>query len=401
MSSAIPPATSPVGPLAVLRSPQAAWVLAASLVGRLPLGAAPLALLVFARESMTLTAAGLLVGGYTAGVAIGGPALARAADRWRQPPVMWLAVAVSSAGFLGVMFAPALPFAVLAAFCAGLGAPPFEPGLRVLWRDILPDALVQSAYTLDIAVQELIFVVGPLLTLGAVGAGGPRAGVGAAALAQLAGVAWFVAAPAVRTWRGVPAVRHWAGPLRSVRLRVLLIAVLFVGTGLGSFIVAVTAYAETVRSGSWSGWLLAAQGVGALIGGLVWARLAPADNPRRLPRIALLMAVAYLPLLVRGDPAVMLALVAVSGLALPPLLTDTFLSVDRTAPEGTAAEAFAWVATAFSVGSAAGSALTGILLDATANLVAGFAVTPVLVLLASLTFALAPPARTAKPHPAA
>jgi predicted MFS family arabinose efflux permease len=381
---------SHAGPIAVLRSPQAARVLTASLVGRLPLGAAPLALLVFARETMTLAAAGLLVGGYTAGVAVGGPALARAADRWRQPPVMWVAVTVSSLGFLAVLSGPVLWVAVLAAVCAGLGSPPFEPGLRVLWRDLLPEGLVRSAYTLDIAVQEMIFVVGPLVTLAAVGFAGPRAGVAAAALVQFAGVVWFVSAPAVRDWRGVPAPRHWAGPLRSVRMRVLLVAILFVGTGVGSFIVAVTAYAETVRSSSWAGWLLTAQGVGALIGGLWWARLALADNPRRLPRIAMVMAAGYLPLLIQPNPAAMLFLVGICGLALPPLLTDTFLSVDQTAPEGTAAEAFAWVATAFSVGSAAGSALTGVLLDASGSPTAGFAVAPLAVLLGAAAFALAP-----------
>lgn len=378
------------GPVAVLRAPQAARVLTASLVGRLPLGAAPLALLVFARETMSLAAAGLLVGGYTAGVAVGGPVLARAADRWRQPPVMWLAVAVSSAGLLIVLSGPALPVVVLAAGLAGLGAPPFEPGLRVLWRDILPVALVRPAYTLDIAVQEMIFVVGPVVTLGAVALAGPGAGLVAAGLAQLVGVVWFVSAPAVRLWRGVAAPRHWAGPLRSARLRVLLVGVFFVGAGLGGFIVAVTAYAETVRSSSWAGWLLAAQGLGALIGGLVWARLAVPDNPRRLPVIAAVMAAGYLPLMIQPDPLVMLLLVAISGMALPPLLTDTFLSVDRTAPEGSAAEAFAWVATAFSVGSAAGSALTGTLVDAAGGAGVGFAAVPLAVALGALTFAVAP-----------
>jgi predicted MFS family arabinose efflux permease len=380
------------GPVAVLSSPQAARILGASLIGRLPLGSAPLALLVFSRETMTLAAAGLLIGAYTIGVAVGGPILARAADRWRQPPVMWVAVTASSVGLLLVSTGPVLPLAIAAAALAGLGAPPFEAGLRVLWRHILPESLVRPAYTLDIAVQEMIFVVGPLVTLGAVAVGGPRSGLFAAGAAQLLGVVWFVSAPAVRGWRGVSATRHWAGPLRSPRLRVLLVAILFVGTGLGSFIVAVTAYAEAGRSGSWAGWLLAAQGVGALVGGLGWTRLTLPDNQRRLPWIAAVMAAGYLPLLLQPAPPVMLVLAAVCGLSLPPLLTDTFLSVDRTAPAGTAAEAFAWVATAFSVGSAAGSALTGSFVDATGSPTIGFAVAPLTILLAAVTFALAPPA---------
>ena len=61
---------SHAGPMAVLKSPQAARVLTASLVGRLPLGAAPLALLVLARETGSLAAAGLLVGAFGLGVAL-------------------------------------------------------------------------------------------------------------------------------------------------------------------------------------------------------------------------------------------------------------------------------------------------------------------------------------------
>ena len=123
------------GLLAVLKAAQVARLLAASLVGRVPLASAPVALLLFARESWSIGAAGLLVGVYTVGLAVGGPVLARIADRWRQPPVMCAAVAVSTAGFV-TLAAADLPLgaAAVAALLAGAGAPPFEAGLRVLWR---------------------------------------------------------------------------------------------------------------------------------------------------------------------------------------------------------------------------------------------------------------------------
>ncbi|MGI5215799.1 MFS transporter [Plantactinospora sp. CA-290183] len=382
------PAPSDTSALAVLRTPQTARVLAASLLGRIPLGAAPLALLVFARETMTLTLAGLLVGAYTAGMAVGQPLLGRLADRWRQPPVMWLGVAVSTAGFALVAAGLARPLTVLAAVLAGLGAPPFEACLRVLWRDLLPEKQVHTAYTLDTATQEIIFVAGPVLTLGAVGVAGPTGGLAAAALCQAVGTAWFTTAPAVRRWRGVPAVRHWAGPLRAGRLGVILGALVLVGAGIGSVAVAATGYAEASGGRSWAGWLLAAQAVGALAGGLLYVRSATARRHGTLPRAAAVMALGYLPLLLTPDPPVMLALMALSGLALPPLLTITFVTIDQVAPDGTAAEAFAWAATAFSVGSAAGSALTGPLLDHTGNVTAGFAIAPVAVALACGILAL-------------
>jgi hypothetical protein len=71
------------------------------------------------------------------------------------------------------------------------------------------------------------------------------------------------------------------------------------------------------------------------------------------------LTAGFLPLAATPGPVPMAVLLAVSGLALPPLLTAVFLTADRLAPAGTVAEAFAWVATAFAVGSAVGSAVTG------------------------------------------
>jgi len=366
----------------VLRAPQAARVLAASLIGRLPLGSTPLALLVFARSTMSLALAALLVACFTFGVAIGGPALARAADRWRQPPVLWLAATGSTLGYAAVIIGP-VPVQILGAALAGLGAPPFEAGLRVLWRDLLPAAAVPSAYTVDIAAQELIFVLGPLITAGAVGLLGAAGGLVTAATAQLAGAAWFATAQVVRRWRGEAAHRHWLGALRSGQLRVILVAIVLVGSAVGCVIVAATAYAETRGSTASAGVLIAAQAGGALIGGLSYTRLRP-RRPWRLPWIAAVMAVSYAPLVATPAPTAMLALLVLSGLGLPVLLTVGFLTVDAVAPAGTAAEAFAWVGTAFAVGSALGSALTGAVLDDSGVLAAGFVVAPVALALSAL-----------------
>ena len=97
---------------------------------------------------------------------------------------------------------------------------------------------IETAYTLDVTVQELIFVVGPLVTLAAVAGFGARGGLIATALLQVAGTLWFATTPAVRRWRGQAAPRHWAGPLRSAKMRLLLATTVLVGAGVGSIAVA-------------------------------------------------------------------------------------------------------------------------------------------------------------------
>jgi hypothetical protein len=200
---------------------------------------------------------------------------------------------------------------------------------------------------------------------------------------QILGTVGFSTAPAVRRWRGAAAVRHWAGPLRSGRLRVLLAATVLVGFAVGANTVAVTNYTEVAGAPSESGWLLAAQAFGALLGGIAFARRQPKNLPRLLPLIVLLLAIGYLPILSVGPLPVMVGCLVLSGLTLPPMLTSVFITTDRVAPAGTAAEAFAWVATAFSVGSALGSAVDGALLGGTRMVLAGFLLAPLVILVAA------------------
>ncbi|SNY41984.1 MFS transporter [Paractinoplanes atraurantiacus] len=372
--------TVSTGARAVLRRPFVPLVLTASQIGRLPLGASPLALLLFARESVSLAAAGALVAVFTAGMAAGAPALARAVDRWRQPPVLYGSALVSAAGYVLVVLGDGhLGVIAAGAALAGLGTPPMEACLRALWPDLVPPSAVHAAYALDVALQEVIFVAGPLVTLAAVALGGPAAGLLTAAVLQLAGVVAFVRAPAVRRWRGRPARRHWLGPLREHRLAVMVAGIACAGAAVGSIPVVLTGYAEAAGDRSLTGWLLAAQAGGALVGGLLYTRATP-GGPRRLPLLAAWFAAGYLPLLIAPGPVPMAILLAVSGLMLPPLLTAVFLTADRLAPEGTAVEAFAWIMTAFSVGSALGAAVAGPLTDLGAR--HGFAFAPVAAVVA-------------------
>jgi len=364
----------------VLRAPQVPLVLIASQVGRLPLAAAPLALLLYARQSVSLAVAGIVVAVFTAGMAAGAPFLARSVDRWRQPPVLYGSASLSAAGYLIAAFSAGHPAQLLAgAALAGIGTPPLEACLRALWPDLVPPADITAAYALDIALQEVIFVAGPLVALAAVAAAGPAAGLLTAAALQLGGVAAFANAPVVRGWRGTPAHRHWAGPLRIPRLAVLVLGVICTGAAVGSIPVVLTGYAEASGDRALTGWLLACQAMGALAGGLLYTRAKPGGRSR-LPVLAACFALGYVPLLLVPAPGWMALLQAVSGAGLPPLLTACFLTADRLAPPGTAVEAFAWIFTAFTVGSATGAALAGPLTDQSIR--TGFAFAPLVSLLA-------------------
>ena len=354
--------------LRVVRSRHAPRLLGSSLLGRLPTGMVALALVLLVRERGGGYAfAGVLAGVYAGGTAVGGPLLARLIDWTRQAPVLVGSALASAAGLaLLAGFDPhRRALAVLGAAVAGLATPPLEPSLRALWPAVLPDQdALHSAYALDAALQEVIFVAGPLLVLAGIAVGGPAGGVLAAALFGIAGAVLFATTGPSRDWRAVPTRRHWAGPLRSAPLRQLLAAVALVGATVGGFSVTITAYSEQAGVRSLAGWLIAANAFGALASGLFYStRTPPADPARRLRLLVAALALGYAPLALTLPPAGMAPLAVLSGLALPPLLTCTFILVDRLAPDGTVTEAFAWVVTAFLIGSSIGSAVAGTLAD--------------------------------------
>ncbi len=376
------------GARAVLESPGVPRALSTALLGRMPSGSGPLALLLYARgNGLSIAQAGVLVAVFAAGTAIGSPVLARAADRLSQPPVLIASAVVSTAGFLLLSLAGTgvLGIALVAALLAGFGAPPLEACLRALWPNLLKAHLVPAGYALDVASQELIFVIGPVITLAAVSVAGSDGGLLAAAGLQLVGAVGFATSGASRAWRGAAGVRHWLGPLREHRLVLLLVGVVLTGAALGGTTVSVAAYAEAAGNASWAGWLLAVQAIGALAGGLAYSRWAPPDGMRLLPVFAAAFCLAYVPLILTPPVGIAMLLMPLSGFALPPLLTAVFLLVDRLAPIGTVTEGFAWVATAFLIGSAAGSAAAGALIAAT-SIRAGFCIAPVCGLLAAALF---------------
>ncbi len=344
------------------------FLFAANLLGRLPNGMGTLAVALFLRaggDSYALV--GALTAIYALATALGGPLLGRMVDRAGQPRVLVVSAAGSAVGFVLLALAGAdRPVAAgLTVVLAGALSPPLEPCLRSLWPDVLPDAeTVATAYALDAALQEVVFVAGPLLVVGVGAVLDPTAALYAIAALTRGGTVVFAVAGPVRRWQPVPREPDWAGPLRAARLRVLLVGLFGVGLALGVINIAFVAYADADGRSGLAGVLIGANAFGALIGGLTYgARGRPGSPSSRLPLLFGLLSLGYWPLILAPAPAPMAALAVVSGLFLAPTLACGFVVIGDVAPTGTVTEAFAWVVTTFIVGSAVGSAVAGPLLE--------------------------------------
>jgi hypothetical protein len=261
------------------------------------------------------------------------------------------------------------PFLALVGLAAaiGLATPPLGACLRTLLPGLLPDAgAVRAAYAVEATASELTWVSGPPLALG-LGAlwstGGALLFAGAV---LLIGTAAFAVQPASRAWqpdRGAPRTR--GGSLSAPAMRTLVIVLLAVGALFGAVEVAVAAAADGLGAAAAAGPLLGIWGAGSLLGGMLAVRLGGgAHSAAGLALVLVALTAGHLLLVpAAGSVLALAAVLLVAGAAIAPTYATVYAMVDRAAPEGTATEAFAWLATAVAIGASSGSALAGALAE--------------------------------------
>ncbi|MFJ4679005.1 MFS transporter [Kitasatospora sp. NPDC088783] len=378
--------TNHTGLTGVLCTPHVPRMILAALMGRLPTSVAPLAILVLATTSgASYTRAGCLAAAYGIACALGQPLLGRWADhRGMRAPLLGCAAVATTAltalPFLGVGLA-----ATAAAILAGFATPPVEGVLRAQWPRTVDKDLLPSAYALDAASQSVVFVAGPLLLALTAQHAQPGLVLIATAVASAAAVTALATTPAALHHRTARRTGGSLGPLRSVRLRTLYVGLALLGGALGAQAVAATATTAHGSSGQ-AGFVLASFSAGSLIGGTATAAVTwrvPAAV--RLRRLLAFGAAGWLPVATAAytAPAAVAAAAFLPGLALAPALAAAFAVCADHAPSGTAAEAAGWLIAAIGLGSAAGGALAGPVVD-TAGAPAGFALVALLTAAASL-----------------
>jgi predicted MFS family arabinose efflux permease len=308
------------------------------------------------REAGFAVAAFALLAGVTA------PLRGRLIDR--RGSRTWLpALACGYAGFLGVLDLAAhagSPPWVLVACAAGSGmsAPPIFASARPIWGQIVDPVLVRRGYAVTSLIYDLGQVVGPIVASAFfLVSSWPGALVcGASAMAGA-----FLSLPAREGLH--PDARPAPMPrFRESRALVGLLAVSIVlGGAQGVVVVAVPAAAGKWGHASLAGPLLGLFAAGSVSGALWYGtrhwRAAALD---RYLGAVLVLGILLAPAALAGNAAELGAILLVAGLAFGPATVAMFEVLDVIVPGG-GAESMTWVTTFEAGGSAAGSAVAGVL----------------------------------------
>lgn len=356
----------------LLRVPGAPRLVVAALVGRIPIGILALAIVLFVRhQTGSFATAGIVDAGFALCSGITAPLQGRLVDRVGQGAVLAVSATINAAALaalivVGLAGAGTIALVGLAGL-AGAAIPPLSACMRSLWSTMLAgdEDATNAAYSLESVLVEVFFIAGPVLTAVLVSLASPAAAIAVGAAMMLAGTLVFASAPRSRMWRGLTSVdRTRAGALAAPGMRTLVASIVPVGMAFGSLEIAIPAFARGHGNPAAAGYLLAAMALGSLAGGLWYgARRWLGPVAGRYLLLAGLFAVGLAPLSLAGSIPLMAVLMVIAGLALAPVTACAYVLVDRVAPAGTTTEAYTWMITANVMGAAAGSALSGVLVQ--------------------------------------
>jgi MFS family permease len=347
----------------IATGPGARRPLLGSLLGRIPesIMSVSLVLLVHSRTG-SYSSAGIAAAGFALGSAFAAPGAGRMLDQLGHRGLLsGMAVGFASAVVLLVITAGKVPepATVALAIAAGLARPPLDAAIRDLWPKLVPSPRLQAAYSLDATVQELIWIVGPLLLAALLLLGGPSLPLLACAVLCVAGTVTYVRSAVLRS-REPREPRRAAGRLRSFVFAVLLAAATLYGVAVGILTLALTAFCTNHNAQPAVGVLVAVWGIGSIAGGVAYGthRWEQAPAFRALILLGLLGAL-LLPLAAAPSVPVLALLMLPLGMPLSPWLGTLNETVQSTVPPGRTAEAFTWVYSLITIGIATGNAMSG------------------------------------------
>nr|WP_225954511.1 MFS transporter [Kibdelosporangium phytohabitans] len=322
--------------------------------------------------------AGVIGAALLIGNGVAGPVRGRAVDR-RGPVGLLLVTGICyGVGMMVLAFVPVWlpgswwPLMAAGAFVVGLSNPPVIPVSRAVWPRMLSGAALNSVYTVDATLTELMFAVGPLLAAGLVAVVNPELSLVISGALAMFGAAAFARALAKAGQAEPVRTSDQATPRRGGLFGVpgvvaSLVLSFFLVAALLMIDMTIVAWARDVNLPILAGVLAAVWAVGSGIGGLIAGGLT--GKPRLTRRVVLnLIGVAALvpvlpPVFEPASPWLLGLVLLLGGAAIAPAAAAANAILGELAPAERRTEAYGWLSTASTTGFAVALPTSGLLLD--------------------------------------
>jgi MFS family permease len=344
----------------------------AGFIGRMPISMDSLALIfIIVHASNSYTLAGLLAAVGSLVVAVALPFWARTADRIGQSRVLF--VVVPSRVILLTLFillvihhAPTWSWflSLIIAESTVINTGGF---VRRRWLWALGDDrnLINTAYSYEGLMDEIVFILGPVIATAGATSIAPAAGLIVGMFFMLIGTGIFVMQ---KTTEPPPHPRNTDEPHPAVMRNPAVQAVVFPAIFLGGFFsavgIVVVAFAQEHQAASRTGLLLAAWAFGsaiaALFNGAIKWRM---NHAKRFWTFLILLTFLSLPFFFVHNLTFLAIALFCNGLGVAPLLVAAYGVAESAVPPGQITETLAWVVAGMPVGGAVTSAIAGWVID--------------------------------------
>lgn len=355
----------------VLKRPGVARMLLSQLAARWAFGMMSLAFVIHIQKvTDSYAIAGIALGAETLGAAISGPVQGRLIPRFGPRRIVLTTALIGAAAmvFIGAIDGPAW-LLVLLGLVVGLTSPPIQQIVRPIYPSLIKKSQTNYLFALDANLQEIIWVVGPIVATLIAANLGTDIGLYVMAGVQVAGCFWFALNPEVRSSKIEPSKRRMGGVLKSrIVFSNMLMGLLLVGSFGGAEVGTVAAIPDRNVSGI----VLAALSLGSLVGGFAFGHRI--KTKYALTKFFALLLFGYgLIFISPTDPLWVGVCWFIAGLGVAPVFATLagIIAVKLNAAEST--EAYGWIGTGQLVGYSGAAAVAGIIID-NVSAVASFSV---------------------------
>lgn len=220
-------------------------------------------------ETNSIPLAGLAIGLNSLSGALTAGARGSLMDRYGQKWPLRIQVPAYSAMLILLNLMHDRQSILLIAFLLGMTAPPINLSVRPLWRSLVDERLLRTAYALDTSFINAAGVIGPIFATMLSLSSHPGAALLVCSALMLIGGGSLGFTRVSKNW--IPEVKEKGSrPLwRNPAMQLLMLEGCFIGFGWGAFNVGVPAFATMEHVPHRTAWILGTMGVFNIIGGLL------------------------------------------------------------------------------------------------------------------------------------
>jgi MFS family permease len=225
--------------------------------------------------------------------------------------------------------------------------------------------LINTAYSFEALVDEIVFIVGPLIASAAAISIAPQAGMYFAFSFMSVGTGIYLLQKRTEP-PPYPIVKSEkrSAVLKIPYVRAIFVPYIFLGVFFASATLSTIAFADQLNAKGSTGILLATWSAGsavaAIINGAIETKI---TNGQKFVYLIVAMFFLTIPLLFVHSILVLGIVLFLSGLGVAPILVSGYAIVEKSVPAAKITESFAWVLAGLQIGNALPGPLSGYMID--------------------------------------